>query len=201
MKLPSFLQLKPKKKFNIGSVENNDFESQRHIVSGTKRNYSALKTNDVAIKIWLPEVVKTAMNEVCFYVDTTHSDLVRQTLFMYLYGRYDLIATIERGEHDFALNQLPRFSRSAAPENSSRVTQNRTPELGKNMFDVKVWISKKMKNDLTILAENSGLSLSVFTREILISNLFGHSYLPERNKLISMQVEFENEEPEIKEQS
>jgi len=52
------------------------------------------------------------------------------------------------------------------------------------------WIS--FGHLLTILADKLGLTLSVFVRGILISNLFGHTYLYERKALIAMQVEFEN---------
>jgi len=154
------------------------------IITGTTRDYSALKTNDVALKIWLPESVNIAIKEMSSYTNTTNSDLIRQTLFTYLYGRYDLMASIEKGEHDFALNSPPVFSRR---ENS----ENRTPELGKNTYDEKVWIAKKMKNDLQELADKTDLALSHFIREILISNLFGHTYLYERNEMINFRVEFD----------
>ncbi len=54
--------------------------------------------------IWLPEIVRNPLEEMCSYVDSTLLDIIRQTLIIYLYGRYDLMALVERGEHDFTLN-------------------------------------------------------------------------------------------------
>ncbi|MCP3850191.1 MAG: hypothetical protein GY694_08155, partial [Gammaproteobacteria bacterium] len=43
-------------------------------------------------------------------MDSTLLDIIRQTLIIYLYGRYDLMALVERGEHDFTLNANKMFS-------------------------------------------------------------------------------------------
>ena len=153
--------------------ENTDPEPQIRTITGTGRNYGALDTYDTALKFWLPEVMKTAFIEMCNHANTTRSEIIRQTLFTYLYGRYDLFGLIERGDSRFALTSPALYSRAVSAE-------NRSPELGKNTEDVKVWIAKQMKDDLQALADKSSLTLSHFIREILISNLFGHTYLPER---------------------
>jgi len=97
-----------------------------------------------------------------------------------------LIASIEqeKDEQDLSSYDTPSFSISSN-------TNNRTPELGKNTYDVKVWIAKLMKNDLQQLADETNLKLSHFIREIIISSLFGHTYLPEREKIILLRVEIE----------
>ena len=153
--------------------EDTDSSTQKSIITGTGRDYNSLDTYDIALKFWLPEVMETALNELCEYTQTTRSDIVRQILFSYLYGRYDLVKSIEKSELEFSLNDTPLFSRSTSLE-------NRTPELGKNIEDVKVMIAHQMKEDIEQLANKANLSLSHFIREIMISNLFGHSYLPER---------------------
>jgi len=166
------------KKQEIAHKESTEQEMPECIITGTGRNYNTLDTYDTALKFWLPEVMKTALIEMCGHANTTRSDIIRQTLFTYLYGRYDLFGLIEKGDSRFALTAPVKilFSRAAS-------TENRTPELGKNTEDVKVWIAKQMKDDLQLLADKTGLSLSHFIREILISNLFGHTYLPERKEI------------------
>jgi len=100
------------------------------------------------------------------------------------------MSLIEKGEYDFALSAPVKFSKvdRKTPRNK-HIT-----EMGKNMFDVKVWIAEKMKNDLQELADKTELTLSEFIREILISNLFGHTYLPEHDEMILFRIECENEE-------
>jgi len=162
-------------------------ETKAYKVSGTERNYQSLDNHDVALKFWLPEAIDTVLNEMCHYGNTNRSDLIRQTLFTYLYGRYDLFSLIERGNSSLALNSSPILF-SKAPSN-----ENRTPELGKNIVDVKVWLSTQIKNDLQILADNANISLSHFIRELLISNLLGHTYLPERESLQELVIELEDD--------
>ncbi|WP_198265694.1 hypothetical protein [sulfur-oxidizing endosymbiont of Gigantopelta aegis] len=142
-----------------------------------------MKKYEVALKIWLPETVKLALIEMCSFADASLSDIIRQTLFTYLYGRYDLMHSIEKGEHDFSFNASVKYSKVS--------TKSDKVELGKNAFDVKVWIAIKMKNDLQQLADKTGLKLSEFIREILISNLFGLTYLPEHDEMILLRIEFD----------
>jgi len=149
-------------------------EAQKSTITGTGRDYSVLDTYDTALKFWLPEAMEIALTEMCNYACTTRSDIIRQTLFTYLYGRYDLFGMVESGNTEFALKTPVLYSKSGT-------AKNKTSELGKNTEDVKVWIAKQMKDDLQTLADKHDLTLSHFIRETLISHLFGHIYLPEHS--------------------
>jgi len=150
-------------------------------ITGTNREYASLNDYDVVLKFWLPEALDQILSEMCNYADTTRSDIIRQTLFLYLYGRYDLFGMHEKDDLRFALTAPIKFSRTASS----------TPELGKNTEDVRVGIARKMKNDLQLLAEKKGIKLSQFIREILISNFLGHVYLPERDDVEDIKVEID----------
>jgi hypothetical protein len=184
MSIFSFLLKNGKNNHDDFDEESNETIDQKLILSGTKRDYSGVKEQEVAMKVWLPEVAKLALGEMSSFANTTTSCLVRQTIFTYLYGRYDLMAGIERGERDFALNGPIMYSLSGT-------AKKRTAELGKNLYDVKVYISPKIKMDIKNLADKADITLSEFIREILISNLFGHTYLPERDDMLSLRIEFE----------
>jgi len=173
------------KKHKYTPQENIETPAIKSNITGTGRIYNTIDTYDTALKFWLPEVMKTALIEMCRYANTSSSDIIRQTLFTYLYGRYDLFGLIERGHKEFALSSSVLFSKSGKSE-------NKTPELGKNTEDVKVWIAKKMKDDLQLLADKANLRLSHFVREILISNLFGHTYLPERKEIALFEMTSED---------
>jgi hypothetical protein len=101
-------------------------------------------------------------------------------------------AHIERGDHRFALNDPILYSRQAKEASDDTPIINRTPELGKNTEDVKVWVPSQIKSDLQKLADESGYTLSHLIREVLISTLFGHTYLPQPMKLECFKVSFES---------
>ena len=57
------------------------------------------------------------------------------------------------------------------------------PELGKNIVPAKLFLHKKMKADLEVLAKKAGTPLGQFVREILVSHFLGHTIWPERKQL------------------
>ena len=145
------------------------------VVTGTGRDYSVMSENDRALKVHLPEAAHVALSELCEKHDSNFSTLIRHVLFIYLYGRYDLIALLERGKGQFDITDR-------ASGHFMRVSNadNRTSDLGKNDHDIKTWIPSQMHADLKQAADNKGIPLSVFVREVIITYLFGHQALPER---------------------
>ena len=63
------------------------------------------------------------------------------------------------------------------------------PGLGKNIVPLKLYLHEKMKADLQVMANTSGIALSQFVREILVSHFLGHTVWPERKKLITKEQE------------
>lgn len=127
----------------------------------------------VAMKVWLPEPVDIALRQLAEHGFQSRSDFIREALFVYVYGRYTFEQMKLQDDGLFYL--APResqvlFSRS----------QNRTPSLGKNSINYKVWLPNKLRDDLSTLASEAGITLSHFVREALISALLGHSTLPAR---------------------
>jgi len=53
-----------------------------------------------------------------------------------------------------------------------------------------------MKEDIQALADKAAISLSEMIREIIISMLFGHTYLSARKELMQMEIEVEEKSPE-----
>jgi len=169
----------------------------RHITM-TDRNYSSLlERGDVAIKFWLPDLMGIILDQSCRFADTTRSDLIRQCLFMYLYGRHDLWGVYEmRDQYNYYDLHSPSrvmFSRSPASRDDSvaEPEPDVMKDLGKNIEDLKVWIPCKMKEDIQVLADKADISLSAMIREILLSMLIGHTYLSARKELMQMEIEVE----------
>jgi len=63
MKLPSFLQKTIKKETSFDSSNTEGIQPKKYTISGTSRDYSLIKKEDIAIKIWLPEPAKICLNE------------------------------------------------------------------------------------------------------------------------------------------
>lgn len=132
------------------------------------RDYAQLRNCDTPLKFWISEPVEKMIDEMCAFQDTSASDLIRQILFIHLYGRYDLFGLIERQDNTFKLNGRVRFSENVDVVNGAAVP------VDKSIADVKVWIPKQMKVDLQILASCSGKKLSAYVREVLQVHLFGN---------------------------
>jgi len=176
---------------------NESEEAVTYEITQTDRDYSdLLEHGDVAIKFWLPELMDTVLNESCSFFHTSRSDLIRQTLFAYLYGRYDLVGLIERKDQHYQLTRPALFSRRNVepdPDSIEEPEPDVMHDLGKNTEDLKVWIPRKMRDDIQCLADKASISLSKMIREIIISMLFGHTYLSARKELMQMEVEVEEE--------
>ena len=80
----------------------------------------------------------------------------------------------------------PPVEPSGVDDDISRVmfsrmsTTEAIPGLGKNMFPIKIFIPERIKSDLQACADKAEIPLSTFVREILVSNILGHTLWPER---------------------
>lgn len=141
----------------------------------SNRNFDQLKECDVALKFWLPEYVERMIDRMCRFQDTSASDLIRQILFIHLYGRYDLFGLIERQDETYNLQTREKVRFSLRPNTFEEEVAISIEEKNKrNIADVKVWVPSKMKDDIRQLAQKAGKKPSVYVRELIIIHLFGH---------------------------
>ena len=82
-----------------------------------------------------------------------------------------------------------RFSRRRGNEEDGkkRIDTYWVPELGKNVMSIKLWLPKRLRDDLQVLADHTGIRLSQYVREIVISRLLGHGTLPKRPEMLTVQ--------------
>ena len=144
------------------------------------RSFAEFAENEVAIKIWLPEPVDKRLHDFCDYFCESRAKLLRSIYFVYLYGRYDFERMRQESLGLFARSEEARFCKKFGESVTHRSGAATTPELGKNNVDVKLWMPTKMNADLQRIADNAQIPLSQVLREVLISALFGHSYLADR---------------------
>ncbi len=144
---------------------------------------SSLDKHDVAIKIWLPELVARTLKWVTGHEDVSQSRWVRELLLSYVYGRVAVLAHHIRGRR--SAENGPLCSRGPVDRGAGRWIY-KVPQLGKNTIAFKIWVSQQMRDDLEILAKHAGVGLSPFVREVIVGDLFGRGSLPERPKIIGM---------------
>jgi hypothetical protein len=121
------------------------------------------------MKVWLPDPADHILKQMADDGFVSRSGLIRNALFVYVYGQYAL-AQMRAEKDGFFFDSGARFSR----------TVSRTQALGKNIRNYKVFIPARLRDDLESLAADHRLTLSHFTREVLISAFMGHRTLPER---------------------
>lgn len=53
-------------------------------------------------------------------------------------------------------------------------------------MSIKLWLPKRLRDDLQVLADHTGIRLSQYVREIVISRLLGHGTLPKRPEMLTV---------------
>lgn len=140
------------------------------------RNLQDLSQNEAVLRVWLPQELKMALDEVIHQQNEVAAKYVREFFVIYLYGMHELLRMqqVQTGLYYVpppkaaGQDQQIKFSRASSVEC--------LPGLGKNIVPLKIYIPEQMKDDLQKLADRVGIPLSRFTREVLASHFFGHTF-------------------------
>lgn len=154
---------------------------------GGMGDFSDLRRHDKALKFWLPEPAYEALKELCDRNGDSVSEALRQFFAAHCYGIYAYQLMVDAIPDLFRESSQPMFSRAFQPQATYRIKRDPTywvPELGKNVAPVKVWVPRRMTDELKALADHVGLKLSQYVREIVISRLLGHGTLPMRPEML-----------------
>lgn len=168
-------------------------------------SFKTFGVHDAALKFWLPEPAREALEDLANRQGESMSEMLRQFLFQHCYGLYAFALVAERYPQHFR-EDMPMFSRAtetvAAPSEETpslaivRLVEPKkgyqpkkdptywVPELGKNVMSLKVWIPAQLYADLQVLARHSEVTVSQYVREIVISRLLGHGTLPKRPEML-----------------
>lgn len=146
-----------------------------------KLDFQVFRHNDVVVKIKLPEPARLLLEELDSKRHIGRSQLARELLFSYVYGWYALELMYQEKE-GFYWDSRVRFSRRddiEKPE-AQQMPYNLAPELGKNTYDLTVWLPNDLFLEIESLATQAKISTSHFCREIIAGALMGRSVLSER---------------------
>lgn len=148
-----------------------------------KRDLFDLSSNQVTLRVWLPEEGKIALDQVVGKSGSMSSKFLREFFVIYLYGIHELVKMQERAE---GLYHKPAPAPSSCHSDGIRYSRAPTveciPGLGKNIFPLKIHLPQRIKDNLQLAADRVGIALSQFVREILISYFFGHTFWPAKLK-------------------
>lgn len=149
-------------------------------------DFRDFRQHDAALKFWLPEAANEALKEMAECAGVSMNESLRQLFTAHCYGIYAYQVMIETIPGIFRDPGPALFSMRAAepPAGKKRIETYWVPELGKNVMPVKVWIPKRMRDDLQLLADHVGIKLSQYVREIVIARLLGHGTLPMRPEML-----------------
>ena len=145
---------------------------------------SDLQENDVAFKFWLPMPVFEALQEICDIDSVSQSVFFRNYLYNHCYGLYAIKQILADypylfKDHDFRYS----IAEEPTPPGKKKSWTYWVPELGKNIVPIKIWIPKRLREDLQTLADHAEVKVSQYVREIIISRLLGHGMVPLRPEM------------------
>jgi hypothetical protein len=187
----SFLKQQQKKREKKGEPKASPKPMEFPELVSTMGDLSDLARNDVALKFWLPEPAEKALEEVCIRSKDSLSSGLRLFFILHCYGLYAFHVMQDLRPGFWKDPQVLYSVSQANPDSLPKTTmKKRIPtywvvELGKNIAPIKVWVPKRVKNDLSILANHVGLTTSNYVREIVISRLLGHGMLPKRPEMFN----------------
>lgn len=133
------------------------------------RDYSNLNQQDCQLRVWLSDPAKRALEEVCEINETSMTVYLTEYFATYLFGSHELLRMRSRGVGLYEPKPVTRYNLESAGVPAE-------PNLGKNIFALKIFVPEKIKGGLRSLAERAGVTLGEFTRALICAHLFGQEY-------------------------
>lgn len=135
------------------------------------RNYEELNTAYEQLRVWLPHPAKLAMEAISERRGISMTAHLTEYFASYLYGYYELLRMRETKtglyEPDRSKKSMMNTRAPAEP-----------PNLGKNIFALKIFLPEKIKQGLQEQANKAQLTLGEFARALICAHFFGREYGP-----------------------
>lgn len=145
-----------------------------------ERDYTGLNQQAAQLRVWLPEQAKQALIELGNLEEVSMTVYLTEFFVTYLYGYHELLRMKATRKGLFEPLQSTSNRRSCAME----VRNPPEPDLGKNIFALKIFMPSKLKADLQQWANEAGVPLGQFVRMIICQHLFGKEFAPKEYTVI-----------------
>ena len=146
------------------------------------RNYAGLHVQDEQLRLWLPDPAKTALIEICNRLNMSITAYLTELFATYLYGVHEIMRMRDHqtGLYDTCDLQFPNVDNSEAEEteDDEPAFDEPVPEMGKNIFALKIFLSAKLKSGLQERADKAQAPLGRFARAMICAHLFGRDVGP-----------------------
>lgn len=145
-------------------------------------NWDNMNIDDTAVKVWIPERLDQCLNSLRERFEQSTSDLARNGLMIHVHGRYVF--------EQLVANRLWKLTRRTTQEANIKYSMDATSlkledvpraefikAFGKNTCDLKIWMPRKLKDDLLALGIASGQTISEYIRRALTAYYLGRTIL------------------------
>lgn len=133
------------------------------------RDYENFNRQDCQLRVWLPDPAKRSLEEICEINETSMTAYLTEYFVTYLFGYHELLRMRAREIGLYEPKPLVRYNLESTGAPAK-------PDLGKNIFALKIWIPEKIKGNLRSQAERAGVTLGEFSRAMICAHLFGQEY-------------------------
>lgn len=146
------------------------------------RDYAGLNVQDDQLRIWLPDPAKTALMEVCNRLCMSITVYLTELFATYLYGVHEVMRMRDHQTGLYETDDVQLLSagqlESEELEDDGPAFDEPVPEMGKNIFALKIFLPAKMKSGLQQRADKAQVPLGKFARAMICAHLFGRDVGP-----------------------
>ena len=155
-------------------------------------DWSDYNVDDIALKIWIPQVLDECLEGLTDRFGQTKSDLARNALMIHVHGRYIFERLVEhkmwrsrrRQQVEEQVKYVTFDSDSGRKFNAQTIHKLRdSPRtsfiraFGKNTQDLKVWMPLKLERLIATLSTDAALTTSEYTRRALTAYYLGRTVI------------------------
>ena len=146
------------------------------------RNYAGLNVQDEQLRIWLPDQAKIALMEICNRLGMSVTAYVTELFATYLYGVHEVMRMRDLQSGLYDTNDVQFLdvdpSQGFPTEDDGPDFDEPVPEMGKNIFALKIFLPTKLKLGLQQRADKAQAPLGKFARAMICAHLFGRDMGP-----------------------
>lgn len=135
------------------------------------RDYSGLNQQDAQLRVWLPDPAKKGLDELCEINEMSMTAYLTEYFANFLFGHHEVMRM--RASRSGLYEPEPERRYCAIEPDGPEPEPEVAPNLGKNIFALKIWIPEKIKDGLRSQAARSMVTLGEFSRTLICYHLFG----------------------------
>jgi hypothetical protein len=144
------------------------------------RDYARLQRQDAQIRLWLPDQARIGLEEVCARMGVSMTVYLTEFFATYLFGVHEMLKMRDRGWGLYGAGECPRTDEEDTwqcdpDEEGDPEFDDPVPEMGKNIFALKIFLPCAIKAGLQHRANVAGVPLGRFVRAMICAHLFGRN--------------------------